>query len=89
MVPNSNQAIRSELTQTNHLPYINWQEKYRPESAEAATSKTALFETRLNILQQFLLSNTPVQKDETVSEELKSTLLKLKTKLTTAYKSVL
>ena len=60
------------------MPYINWQEKYKSDTVlSAANSKTAQFETKLSILQQFLLSNTPVKKDEAVSQELKETLEKL------------
>ena len=45
--------------------------------------------TKLNILQQFLLSNAPTSKDQKISTELKTTLDNLRIKLTEAYKQIL
>lgn len=40
-------SIKRELLQSNHLPFIDWQEKYKPRSITDLNT----FETKLSILQ--------------------------------------
>ena len=91
--PSSIRAIKQELLQTNHVPFVSWQEKYQkllhvtPSNAQQVSAGS--LSTKLNILQQFLLSNAPTEKDQKLPADLKGTLDNLRVKLTQAYTQIL
>ena len=58
----SGSAIRRELLQSNHLPFVSWSEKYPvPDSKQKELSWAQQLEIKLSILQQCLMANTSEQ----------------------------
>ena len=49
------------MLQTNHLPFVNWSDKYKPMRKRQELRFSEQFDIKLSILQQFLLSNAAAE----------------------------